>query len=96
MIFAQGVFAIVTINGSMRSGKMMIGGFLRAMSTHDYLRIGSLSIPIGILDCIMVALLLADVAMRYSYYLREHDWAGGLLEWIFRRPGFGNKREKAD
>jgi len=87
MIFAQGVFAIVTINGSLRSGKMMIGGFLRAMSSHDYLHIGPVSIPIGILDCIVVILLLADVAMRYGYYLREHDWSGGLLEWIIRRPG---------
>ena len=96
MIFAQGVFAIVTINGSMRSGKMMIGGFLRAMSNHDNLQIGPLSIPIGILDCIVVVLLLADVAMRYSYYLREHDWSGGVLEWIFRRPGMSSKAEPGD
>jgi hypothetical protein len=96
MIFAQGVFAIVTINGSIRSGKIMIGGFLRAMSSHDNLQIGSLSIPIGILDCILVVLLLADIAMRYSYYLREHDWSGGILEWIVRRPGMGDKTETAD
>jgi len=87
MIFAQGVFAIVTINGSLRSGKVMVGGFLRAMSSHGSLHIGPLSFPIGILDVILVLVLIADVAMRYTYYLREHDWSGGFLEWLVRRPG---------
>jgi hypothetical protein len=93
MIFAQGVFAIVAINGSLRSGKLMLGGFIRAMSSHDNLQIGPVGIPIGLLDCILVVILLADVAMRYSCYLREHDWAGGLLEWVVRRPGMEGKTE---
>jgi hypothetical protein len=93
MIFAQGVFAIVTINGSIRSGKIIIGGFLRAISSQDNLQIGPLGIPIAILDCVLVVVLLADVAMRYTYYLREHDWAGGLLEWVIRRPDAEREKE---
>src|SRR5262249_30487293 len=48
LIFAQGIFAIVTINGSIRSGKLMVGGFLRAMAGHDNLHLGPVSIPIGV------------------------------------------------
>jgi hypothetical protein len=25
---------------------------------------------------------VADAALRYTYYLREDQWAGGLLEWL--------------
>jgi hypothetical protein len=84
-LFAQGVFAIVTINGSARSGKMMIGGFLRALSSQDNLHLGPVSIPIVILDGLLAVALLSDVAMRYTYYLREHDWSGGFLEWLMPR-----------
>jgi hypothetical protein len=87
LIFAQGIFATVSINASLRSGKLMVGGLIRAMSGHSDLHIGSLSIPIGSLDVILVIVLMADMAMRYTYYLREHDWSGGFLEWFFR----GNK-----
>jgi hypothetical protein len=87
MVFAQGVFAIVTINGSIRSGKIVVGGCLRALSDQDALHIGALSIPIGIFDSILVLLLLADFGVRYTNYLREHDWCGGFGEWIFRRGG---------
>jgi hypothetical protein len=96
LIFAQGVFAIVSINGSLRSGKLMVGGFLRAMSGHDYLHLGSVSVPIGLLDCLLVLVMMADVAFRYTYYLREHDWAGGFLEWVVNRPGVVSKADTAD
>ena len=26
--------------------------------------------------------LVADVAMRYTHYLREDQWTGGFLEWL--------------
>jgi hypothetical protein len=87
MVFAQGVFAVVTINGSIRSGKMIVGGFLRALCSHDSLHIAGLSIPIGIFDSLFVLLLIADFAIRYTNYLREHDWCGGFAEWLFRRGG---------
>jgi len=87
MIFVQGIFAIVTINASIRSGKLMIGGFIRAMSSRNELQLGSFNLPIGWLDCLLVALLFADLIVRYTYYMREHDWSGGFLEWLVRRPG---------
>ena len=46
--------------------------------------------------CILVVILIADMAMRYTYYLREHDWSGGFLEWLFRGHGIGRKTETAD
>jgi hypothetical protein len=95
LIFAEGIFAIVSINGSLRSGHLMVGGFLRAMSGHDNMHFGRISIPIGLLDCILVVTMMADVATRYTYYLREHDWAGGFLEWIVNRPGVARKTETA-
>ena len=96
LIFAQGIFATVTINASLRSGKLMVGGFLRAMSSHDNLHLGPIHLPIGILDCILVLVMMADVAMRYTYYLREHDYSGGFLEWIVNRPGVASKAEPAE
>ena len=87
MIFTQGIFAIVTINGSIRSGKLMLGGFIRAMCGRNDLQFGSFSLAIGWLDVLLVVLLFADLVMRYAYYMREHDWCGGFLEWIIRRPG---------
>jgi hypothetical protein len=87
MIFTQGIFAIVTINGSIKSGKLMIGGFIRAMSGRSDLQFGSFSLPIAWLDCLLMALLFVDLSMRYTYYMREHDWCGGFLEWLVRRPG---------
>jgi len=94
--FAQGVFAVVTINTSLRSGKMIIGGCLRAMSNHDYLHLGPVSIPIVLFDGLLTVACLADVAIRYSHYLREQEWAGGFLEWLFRRGSGAAQPEAAE
>ena len=93
---AQGYEAVVTINTSLRTGKMIIGGCLRAMSNHDYLHLGPVSIPIVLLDGLLTVACLADVAIRYSHYLREHEWAGGFLEWLFRRGAETRKLEAAE
>jgi hypothetical protein len=84
LVFAQGVFATVMINASLRSGKMMLGGMVRAMAKNDTL----LGIPIYILDSLLLVACLADVAVRYSHYLREDQWFGGFLEWLMpkRKP----------
>jgi hypothetical protein len=94
--FAQGVFAVVTINTSLRSGKMIIGGCLRAMCNQDHLHLGPISIPIVLLDGLLTLACLADVAIRYSHYLREEDWAGGFLEWLFRWGAETRKVEAAE
>ena len=95
LLFGQGVFAVVTINASVRAGKMLVGGFIRALCNHDTLHLGPVGIPIGALDCLLAVALLADLAMRYSYYLREHDWCGGFLEWLVRRGGSAAEVESA-
>jgi hypothetical protein len=82
LLFAQGVFAIVLINTSLRSGKVVIGGFIRALAPGDSFHIGPVSIPVTLIDCLLIVALLADVLMRYTEYLREEEWAGGFLEWL--------------
>jgi len=94
--FAQGVFAVVTINTSLRSGKMIIGGCLRAMANQDHLHLGPVSIPIALLDGLLTLACIADVAIRYSHYLREQEWAGGFLEWLFRRESDVKRTEAVE
>jgi hypothetical protein len=93
--FAQGIFAIVTINASVRSKHLVIGGVLRAMSNHESLQLGPVSIPLVWLDCALTLACLADVLIRYSHYLREHDWSGGFLEWLVRRQQPENSTAEA-
>jgi hypothetical protein len=81
-IFAQGVFTSVMINASARSGKIMIGGVIRAMASQDHLRLGPIAIPIGVLDALFFLACVADLGIRYNHYLREDQWYGGFLEWL--------------
>jgi len=82
LAFAQGVFAVVMLNGSMNSGKVMIGGFIRAMMNDNYIHVASIGIPVAILDSMLLVAFIADAAMRYTHYLRDDQWAGGFLEWL--------------
>lgn len=85
LCFAQGVFAVVLINASLRSGKLIIGGMIAAMMKSDHLHLGPLSIPVFIPDALLLLACLADVAIRYSNILREDEWYGGFLEWMVPR-----------
>ena len=82
LAFAQGVFAVVMIQGSIRSGKIMIGGMIRALSSGSDLHLGPVAIPIVLLDVLLLVAFVADVMVRYSHYLREDQWTGGFLEWL--------------
>ena len=82
LMLAQGVFAVVTINASIRSGKIMVGGILRALMSQDHFQIGPVGIPATYIDCLILLALVADLAIRYSNYLREDQWTGGFLEWL--------------
>lgn len=86
LLFAQGVFAVVLINTSIRSGKVMLGGFISALASGHPLKLGPVSIPVMLIDILFIVSLLADVAIRYTEYLREDEWAGGFLEWLKPRP----------
>lgn len=86
LLFAQGVFAVVLINTTIRAGKVMLGGFVSALASGHPLRLGPVSIPVMLIDLLLVVALLADVVIRYNEYLREDEWAGGFLEWLKPRP----------
>ncbi len=87
LFFAQLVMVAVLMNGSARSGHMMIGGAVVAMTGHNFVTLGAGKIPLGAVDGGLLFALIADAAMRYTYYLRDENWTGGFLEWLFRPPG---------
>ena len=86
LLFTQLVMISVMINGSARSGKMMIGGILVALSGHNFIPLGPLNFPVGLLDATLLLAFVVDAAMRYTHYLRETEWTGGFLEWLLSRP----------
>jgi hypothetical protein len=82
LLFAQGVFAVIMLNMSLRSGKLMLGGFLRALISSDRISVGPLSVSVTLLDIIILLALIIDCIVRYSLYLRDDQWSGGFFEWI--------------
>jgi hypothetical protein len=85
LLFCQGVFAVITIQATVRTSKMMVGGMISAMSRVSALHLGPVTLPLAWLDVLFTLALVADVAIRYSLYLREDQWFGGFLEWLVRR-----------
>jgi hypothetical protein len=91
MVLLQGVFVVMTINASMRLGKMMVGGIIGAMTGQGSLHIGSVGISTSLLDVLLALACMADVCIRYSNYLRETQWIGGFLEWLVPQSWRNNK-----
>ena len=91
LIFAQGVFLVISLQASARSEVVVIGGMIRAFAGQDHLQIGSFGIPLYIFDILLTVAMLADVIVRYAKYLKDDQWAGGFLEWIFRRSAFSSE-----
>jgi hypothetical protein len=87
LLFLHGVSVIVLINTSLRSGSLALGGTIRMFYGQDTLALGPLHVGVMWLDAILMVALIADVLMRYTYYLRDENWSGGFLEWLVRRPG---------
>jgi len=85
VMLLQGAFTAVMVNISARTGKLMLGGMIRAFAGQDHFHIGPIGIPVALLDCLLLLALLADVPVRYSLYLKEEEWAGGFLEWMVPR-----------
>src|SRR5882672_5945937 len=54
LLFAEGVFACVMINSSLRSGKLMIGGIVRAMMSEDHFHLGPITIPVMLIDGLLL------------------------------------------
>jgi hypothetical protein len=82
LILLQGAFTAVMINVSARAGNLMLGGMIRAFAGQDHFHFGPISIPVALLDSLLLLAFLADVPVRYSKHLREQEWAGGFLEWM--------------
>lgn len=82
LFFLQAVMCCIMINGSARSGTMMIGGIITALSGHNFVSLGFMNFPLGIADGVLLLALITDVAMRYTHYLREDQWTGGFFEWL--------------
>jgi len=82
LALTQGALIALTLQASVRSGQMMAGGILRAVLNRSYLELGPISIPVIILDILLILAFLADVGIRYTYYLRDDQWSGGFLEWV--------------
>lgn len=85
LLLTQGVFIALLLQASVRSGSMMIGGMLRTIVGQNYLELSSVSIPVAVFDVLLGLALMADVAVRYSQYLRDDQWTGGFLEWLVPR-----------
>jgi hypothetical protein len=82
LMFTQGAFIALMLQASARSGNMMIGGMIRALMNQNYIHIGSMNLPVAVLDGLLTIGLLSDVLVRYTCYLRDSEWSGGFLEWL--------------
>ncbi len=85
LIFGQAVFFLIFLNTSLRAGKVIIGGFVRALANSDQISLGLFNVPIGLLDILLTIALILDVFVRFSRYMRDDQWAGGFFEWIIPR-----------
>jgi len=82
VILMEGVFVAVTINASLRSGHLMVGGIIRALMSHDVLHLGPVSIPVYVFDGLLALSCVMDICIRYTRYLREDQWSAGFLQWL--------------
>jgi hypothetical protein len=83
LFLLQGVFAKVQIMTSLRTGKIVLGGMIRAFYGQDTLNLWLFDFPILWLDVALLVMLLLDVLIRYSQHLRgdeESPW--GFGEWL--------------
>ncbi|HKQ38029.1 MAG TPA: hypothetical protein VJ063_08120 [Verrucomicrobiae bacterium] len=76
------VFAKTLIFRSLKAGDVVIGGMLRAFSGVDALHFGSVVIPMLWLDILLLALLFADMLIRYSHHLGGEEPCWGFCEWV--------------
>jgi hypothetical protein len=95
VLMLDGIFAKMLMMGSMRSGKLVLGGIVRAFSNQDYWDFGICQVPILWVDCALFCFLLVDLLWRYGHYLQHGDLAEvnlGFGEWIT----FFLKRKKTE
>ena len=84
VIMLDGVFAKMLMMGSLRAGKVAVGGIIRIFAGQDYFNIAGLPVRVLWLDLVLFGLLVADLLIRYSQHLRDEEPSYGFLEWVFR------------
>ncbi len=82
LLLMQCTFIALLLQASARSGSMMIGGMIRTIVGQNYIGLGPVQLPVIIFDLLFVLLLLADLGIRYTHYLRDDQWTGGFAEWL--------------
>jgi hypothetical protein len=82
VILLEGIFAKMLMMGSLRSGKLVIGGIIRTFAGKDYFNLGAIPVRILWLDCALFVLLVLDLLIRYSQHLRDDERNFGFLEWV--------------
>ena len=85
LVMLQGVFAKMLIMTSLRTGKIVIGGMIRAYASTDYLNLGLFEVRILWLDVALLVLLFLDCIIRYSQHLNHAESPWGFLEWLIPR-----------
>jgi hypothetical protein len=98
LVLLDGVFAKMLLIGSLRSGKVAVGGILRTFAGQDYWQVGPIALKIFWLDVAFFVVLVLDVLLRYSQHLRDDGLNLGFMEWIavpFRRKQSSQPAEQS-
>jgi len=82
LMLLEGVFAKMLIMTSLRTGKIVIGGMVRAFAQSDYLNLGLFQIRLVWVDVALFVCLFLDCIIRYSQHLRDVESPWGFMEWI--------------
>src|SRR4030095_11837169 len=82
LFLLQGVFAKLQIMTSLRTGKIVIGGMIRAFYGEDYMNLGLFDVRVLWLDVIVLVVVFLDVLIRYSQHLRDVESPWGFAEWL--------------
>lgn len=85
LLLVYGIFAQTLMAGSLKSGKLALGGIIRSFASQDSWNLGVCQISIFWLDCAVFTVLLLDLFIRYSHYARQGEMAEinlGFCEWL--------------
>jgi hypothetical protein len=88
----DGIFAKMLMIGSLRSGKLVLGGLIRSFAGQDAWNLGTCEVRIVWLDCALFVALVLDLLFRYGQHLKDDEFNLGFLEWVSflcgrKRPG---------
>jgi hypothetical protein len=82
LVLLDGIFAKMLMMSSLKTGNLALGGIIRTFVGHDYWILGPIAVRVLWFDCALLLLLVLDVLIRYTQYLRDDDRNLGFLEWL--------------